>query len=212
LPNNIKGIVFDIDSTLYTNEEYTEHQHKTQINRLAQELNQQAETVEERIRAFRESYKASNNGKSISLGNVFIHFGVPITKSVKWRKQYVEPERFLSRDGKLVETIKQLYNNFSLICVTNNPTDIGRRTLDCLGISEFFPHVVGLDILYLSKPDVRIWTHAAELLRLQYHRIVSIGDRYAVDVEYPLKMGMGGVVVDSVKDVYRLPEVLPGLR
>ena len=38
--------------------------------------------------------------------------------------------------------------------------------------------------------------------------IVSIGDRMAVDIELPVHHGMGGILVEGVNDVYRLPHVL----
>jgi phosphoglycolate phosphatase/putative hydrolase of the HAD superfamily len=37
---------------------------------------------------------------------------------------------------------------------------------------------------------------------------VSIGDRYDIDLDIPLQMGMGGILVDGVEDVYCLPELL----
>jgi phosphoglycolate phosphatase/putative hydrolase of the HAD superfamily len=36
---------------------------------------------------------------------------------------------------------------------------------------------------------------------------VSVGDRYDIDIALPLELGMGGILVDGVEDVYTLPEV-----
>jgi phosphoglycolate phosphatase/putative hydrolase of the HAD superfamily len=35
-----------------------------------------------------------------------------------------------------------------------------------------------------------------------------VGDRYDIDIDLPLKLGMGGILVDGVKDVYKLPGIL----
>ena len=37
---------------------------------------------------------------------------------------------------------------------------------------------------------------------------LSVGDRYDIDIALPLELGMGGILVDGVEDVYRLPEIL----
>ena len=37
---------------------------------------------------------------------------------------------------------------------------------------------------------------------------VSIGDRYDIDLDIPLKLGMGAILVDGVEDVCELPGVL----
>jgi len=37
---------------------------------------------------------------------------------------------------------------------------------------------------------------------------VSIGDRYDIDLDLPMQMGMGGILVNGVEDVYCLPELL----
>jgi phosphoglycolate phosphatase/putative hydrolase of the HAD superfamily len=39
-----------------------------------------------------------------------------------------------------------------------------------------------------------------------------VGDRYDIDIALPLQLGMGGVLVDGVSDVYGLPPVLTGKK
>jgi phosphoglycolate phosphatase/putative hydrolase of the HAD superfamily len=46
-----------------------------------------------------------------------------------------------------------------------------------------------------------------ELLGADIAGCISIGDRYDIDLALPLKLGMGGILVDGVSDVYRLPAV-----
>ena len=45
---------------------------------------------------------------------------------------------------------------------------------------------------------------ALEKLGLEAKDCVAVGDRFNIDVELPLKMGMGGVLVEGVEDVYNL--------
>ena len=40
---------------------------------------------------------------------------------------------------QLIETLKILQSKYQLICVTNNPVLPARKTLEAIGISDFFP-------------------------------------------------------------------------
>jgi phosphoglycolate phosphatase/putative hydrolase of the HAD superfamily len=75
-------------------------------------------------------------------------------------------------------------------------------------VEEFFPAVVGLDTCGVSKPHEAPFIKTAELLGLPLNACVSIGDRYDIDLALPLELGMGGILVDGVEDVYGLPELL----
>ena len=39
-------------------------------------------------------------------------------------------------------------------------------------------------------------------------KCISVGDRYDMDISLPLELGMSGILVSSVNDVYTLPELL----
>lgn len=208
LPLDICGLAFDIDKTLYDNERYARDQIERLIERLARE---RAESVTETRRAilrWQEEYAAANDGARQSLGNTFAALGVPIEKSVAWREELIHPEHFLSSDEYLASAISDLAANYRIVAVTNNPVSVGRATLEALGVSHLFPHVVGLDTTLRSKPDQAAFRHAVEVLACEPSRAVSVGDRYEVDIVPALSLGMGGVLVDGVRDVYSLPRAL----
>lgn len=208
LPLDIRGLAFDIDKTLYDNERYARDQIERLIERLAHE---RAESVAETRRAilrWQEEYAAANNGARQSLGNTFAALGIPIETSVAWREELIHPEHFLSVDEHLVMAISDLSASYRIVAVTNNPVRVGRATLDALGVSALFPHVVGLDSTLRSKPDPSAFRHAAEVLECDPAQVVAVGDRYEVDIVPALSLGMGGILVDGVRDVYSLPRAL----
>jgi phosphoglycolate phosphatase/putative hydrolase of the HAD superfamily len=75
-------------------------------------------------------------------------------------------------------------------------------------VEDLFPVLVGLDTCMVSKPHEIPFRKAAEESGVDTGGCVSIGDRYEIDLALPLEMGMGGVLVDGVEDVYRLPRIL----
>ena len=50
---------------------------------------------------------------------------------------------------------------------------------------------------------------AAEAAGAEPERCLSVGDRYDIDIALPLELGMGGILVDGVEDVYGIPDLLP---
>jgi phosphoglycolate phosphatase/putative hydrolase of the HAD superfamily len=75
-----------------------------------------------------------------------------------------------------------------------------------LGVDGLFPVIVGLDTCFVSKPNDAPFRKAVELLGVAAGECVAVGDRFDIDIAVPLKLGMGGVLVDGVRDVYDLPE------
>jgi len=208
LPASPRAILFDLDSTLYTHPEYAAFQIDVLIREFARIrgvdetlVRAQIETVRDRI--------GGETGKVTSLGNAMAELGVDIPTSVAWRERLNKPADWLYRDEKLAEALSILASRFALAVVTNNPGSVGRNTLRALGVEENFRAVVGLDDTMVSKPAREPFELAARLLGVPVADCVSVGDRYDVDLAVPLELGMGAILVDGVKDVYRLPELFP---
>ncbi|MFW6289020.1 MAG: HAD family hydrolase [Spirochaetota bacterium] len=212
LPSRIEGLAFDIDKTLYNNDYYAKNQIDLLIERFAQERSETIADARRAILRWQEDYAAANDGARQSLGNTFAALGVPIETSVAWREELIRPEHFLQPDEYLGRALEELAREYRIVAVTNNPVRVGRATLEALGVGRYFPHVVGLDSTLRSKPDPATFRHAAEVLRCQPEAAVSIGDRYEVDIVPALSVGMGGILVDGVHDVYSLPRALASER
>ena len=208
IPNNITTIIFDIDSTLYTNQDYAYEQVDCQVREFARINNISAEEARQIVSDFRKKYAAENDGKKISLGNLLTNFGISIEQSVQWRNDLMRPEDFLQRDEKLINELKELSQKYKLICVTNNPVKPARKTLEVIGISDFFEHIVGLDSCYKSKPAIEPFEKALELTKTAAENALAIGDRFDLDIQLPLQMGMGGIEVSGVEDLYGLNKIL----
>ena len=208
IPQTIQTLIFDIDSTLYTNSAYAYEQVDCQVREFAKLKNMTSDEARKLVFDFRKNFAKENNGKKISLGNLLTNFGIPIEQSVQWRNDLMRPENFLVRDEKLICELQILSKKYKLICVTNNPVKPARKTLEVIGISDFFEHIVGLDTCYKSKPAREPFEKALELTKTTAENAVAIGDRYDLDIELPLRMGMGGIEVSGVEDVYGLNKIL----
>ena len=151
LPQNPTTLIFDIDGTLYTSSEFVQEQIDVQIRHWADLKGMTHEDARKKIADFRKKNASENNGKKISLGNVFKNFGIDIDTSIEWRIKLLEPEKFLAPNPKLRESLERAAKKFNLICVTNNPVEAARKTLEVIGIDKILPNIVGLDSCKKSK-------------------------------------------------------------
>ena len=212
IPTDLKAFIFDIDSTLYTNPAYAFEQVDCQVRQFAKERGITADEARKMVADYRKQFAAEHNGSKVSLGNTLLAFGVPISQSVQWRRELLEPSDFLGRDNKLIETLAMLQEKYQLICVTNNPVLPARKTLDAIGVSDFFPQIVGLDTCLKSKPAIDPFQTAVEWLskssteEIKAENCLAVGDRYDMDIALPLEMGMGGILISGVEEVYQIPK------
>ncbi|MDR1411400.1 MAG: HAD hydrolase-like protein [Spirochaetaceae bacterium] len=210
VPEKVSALIFDMDNTLYTHDEYIRFQIESPIRRLAERRGVSFDEMRDAVSACRKKHAEENRGAQLSLGNIFKSFGVGMEETIRWREELYRPELFLGRDGELREALLRLSACFSLGLYTNNPVQVAGKTLACLGVEDCFPVIVGLDTCLVSKPSGISLRKTAELLGADARNCVSIGDRYDIDLALPLELGMGGILVDGVSDVYRLPSVFEG--
>jgi phosphoglycolate phosphatase/putative hydrolase of the HAD superfamily len=202
------ALLFDMDGTLYTHNEYMQSQIDLPIMRLAQQKGKTFLQMKGEIDDYRKCWAARHNGQEISLGNTFLSFGISIEENIRWREELCRPEDYLAEDIQLRAALELLGLSFSLAVVTNNPVSVALRTLKLLNIHDFIQNIVGLDTCGISKPHKDIFIKAAEFCGVSPKQCVSIGDRYDIDIALPLELGMGGILVDGVEDVYKIPELL----
>ena len=208
LPNEIRALVFDMDLTLYSNQEYGQYQIDSLVERLAKLKSLSFKEMNSEIENVRQEWALAHGGKKQSLSNILTGFGISMEENVRWRNEIYEPEKFLSEDPRLKQTLKELSSFYILGVVTNNPVLIAGKTLSALGVGECFSVIAGLDTCMIAKPHEMPFRKFSELSHCPPGTCVSIGDRFDVDLDIPLKMGMGGILVDGVEDVYELAGVL----
>ncbi|MCI6442281.1 HAD family hydrolase [Treponema sp.] len=208
LPQNPTTLIFDIDGTLYTSAEFVQEQIDVQVRHWADINGMSHEDARKKIADFRKKYAAENDGKKISLGNVFLNFGVDIDTSIRWRIELLKPENFLKPNEELKTALEKAAEKFTLIAVTNNPVEAARKTLAVLGLDKIIPEIIGLDTCRKSKPAKEILDIALERTGAKAEECISIGDRYDIDLSLPVKMGMGGVLVNGADEVIEFLETL----
>jgi phosphoglycolate phosphatase/putative hydrolase of the HAD superfamily len=205
LPGTIAALVFDMDGTLYTHKAYFRYQETSQIARLARHMGIPEREAGARVDEAREARGAAGLPKT-SLARHFLALGVDIATIIAWREEEIRPAEWLKADPRLDQALGLLATRYRLVLLTNNPKKVGAASLAALGIASRFEAVVGIDDTFESKPAPEPFLAACAALGLPPSSCVSIGDRADVDIEPALALGMGGILVEGVDEVYDLPE------
>lgn len=207
LPSSPKAFIFDIDCTLYTNEFWGNEQVDCQIRHFADLRGITHDESRRMINDFRTQWE-KDHGHKISLGNTLTHFGISIEESVRWREQLHHPENYLQKDPELQKALNLIKNSgIKMCCVTNNPVLIAKRTLEAVGVENIITNIIGLDTCGKSKPAFEPFQMALDTMEVKAAETVAVGDRFDIDLDYPLQMGMGGILVSGVEDVHSLPKL-----
>lgn len=204
IPDRISTIIFDIDGTLYTSDEFVFEQVDVQLRHYAHLNNISEDEARMKMKKYRDEWSKKNGGKQISLGNAFTAFGVSIEESIRWRNQLMEPEKYLNRNEDLRKVLLDWQKKYKFICVTNNPVGAAKKILTAIGVEDILTDIVGLDTCRKSKPSTDVLEEALRRTGSNACECVSIGDRYDIDIALPLEFGMGGVLVSGVEDVCKL--------
>lgn len=208
VPAHAELLVFDIDNTLYRHPGYQEHQVRLLVDRFAEQRSIAVEEARMMIEDAKRREADRLGLATTSMGNAMVALGIPLSTNATWRSELFHPEEFLVTDEKLVSVVTALAKSYRLAAVTNNSHAIGVRTLETLGIGTAFEAAIGLDTVGESKPSTAPFERALGMTGIAAERAVSIGDRYDVDIVPARSIGMGGILVDSMEDVYRLPHLL----
>jgi phosphoglycolate phosphatase-like HAD superfamily hydrolase len=144
---SIAGIVFDLDNTLYTNPSYAKFQEDVLVGRLGSALGMSAEAAAEMMARLRAERRAAGLPPT-SLGNLSASLGFDIATSVRWREESIEPAAWLDRDPRLGETLSYLADRFALAVVSNNPRSVVEKSLQALGVGDYFKVVAEIQTRY----------------------------------------------------------------
>lgn len=208
LPKTLTTIIFDIDSTLYTNLQYKKEQNECQIRAFCVMNKISYSEGLTLINDYQREYKERHGGATLTLGKSLLHFGLSIDKIIELRKTLLNPSLYLQEDLRLKSVLLNLKKRYKLGIVTNNPLSVANKTLNALGLEGIFNTIIGIDTLKLLKPSIKMFNLALKEVNSLPSTSLSVGDRFTQDLEPFLKLGGGAVGVNGVSGVYLLEKIL----
>jgi putative hydrolase of the HAD superfamily len=207
--NRIRGIVFDLDGTLYVSPDFSaaiQNAATAYISRLRGITSDQAC----QLMANTRSLLAKESGTAPTLSAICTNLGGNVPDLHTFFEGCLIPEAYLTRNERVVTLLERLARHIPLYLFTNNNRALTTRIIDCLGLNGRFLHIYTIDDTWKAKPDEGLLDQILAETGLNPSEALFVGDRYDVDLRLPEQRGCPVYLSQSIEQLLRLEEVLRG--
>lgn len=207
---DIRGIVFDLDGTLYISSPFAACIQDEAAAYMAGVKG--VSTDEARlIMAATRVRLADESGAVQTLSAVCTELGGSVRELHARFEERLRPESYLVRDERVITLLSRLRERFSLYIYTNNNRALATRILDYLGLDGLFSRIFAIDDAWLAKPDETMLEQVIAATGLSPAEVLFVGDRYDVDLRLPEQRGCPVFLSQNLEQLLRLEGLLaPG--
>jgi putative hydrolase of the HAD superfamily len=204
---DIRGIVFDLDGTLYVSDRFAAEIQHTAAAYVAEFKGIDPEEaprlmVVTRQRLFEES------GTVPTISAVCTELGGSVQELHRFFERNLRPEVYLTRDERVIESLARLSERYALYIYTNNNRVLTARIMSYLGLDLVFKGVFTIDESWRGKPDLEMLEKLLAAIGLSPHETLFVGDRYDVDLRLPEQLGCPVYLSQTLEQLLRLEELL----
>jgi putative hydrolase of the HAD superfamily len=207
--NQIRGIIFDLDGTLYVSPVFAatiQNAAATYIARLRAITTDHAS----QLMAGTRKLLVKVTGTEPTLSAICTSLGGNVPDLHTFFKESLLPETYLNRDDRVVALLEHLAQHIPLYLFTNNNRDLTTRIIDCLGLNGRFQHIYTIDDTWKAKPDEGLLDQILAETGLKPSQTLFVGDRYDVDLRLPEQRGCPVYLSQSIEQLLRLEKALRG--
>ncbi len=203
----IRAIIFDLDGTLYVNRELGQEVHLSACRTIARHHGISDEEAGKLLRQTKE-HLSRESGFPISLTRSCQELGIDIRELHRRFCQEISPEKFLTRDERVVALLKRLGSKHELYLYTNNNGCLTSRIMGLLGIDGMFRRIFSIEDFWRPKPDREILESIFTEIRRPPQECLFVGDRYPIDLMLPEQMGARVFLSTSGEELLRVETVI----
>ncbi len=203
----IRGIIFDLDGTLYVSDRYAAEIQETAIGYIAS-LMQISSAEAALIMAAARLRLTAENGTIPTVSAVCAELGGNVPDLHHAFIQKLRPEASLDRDERVIRLLERLAEKFTLAIYTNNNRALATRIMNCLGIDGLIANLFTIDDTWRGKPDEEMVFRVLAALKLSPEEALFVGDRYDVDLRQPEQLGCPVYLSQHLEQLLRLERLL----
>ena len=195
--NSIRGLVFDIDNTVYVaNENYLQEGSRREMEFVAEILNITPEQLTELIKSRKAELKKKKR-REVALTEVVYSLGITPSQWSNLRCSAWQPNKWIGSDSAVCDLFARLSRIYAIVFGTNSPVEKGEKILRLIGLGRALENllVFGPENLSVSKPNPVFFKRIARGINLKPAHCLSIGDREFSDGPPAIKAGFCGAVI-----------------
>jgi putative hydrolase of the HAD superfamily len=206
-PHRIRGIIFDLDGTLYVSPEFAASIQDAACTYIAGLKEITAGQAYSLLATTRRLLKEETD-EVPTLSAVCTRIGGNIRALHTFFEGCLRPEAYLTRDKRVVALLERLARSTPLYLFTNNNRNLATRIIDCLGLAGMFRRIYTIDDTWKAKPDEGILERILADAGLRPSEALFVGDRYDVDLRLPEQLGCPVFLSQGIEQLLRLEEIL----
>jgi putative hydrolase of the HAD superfamily len=203
----IRGIIFDLDGTLYVSPEFADTIQETACSYIAGLKGIATDQACRLLATTRRLLKEETDAVP-TLSAVCTKLGGNVRDLHAIFTADLRPEAYLTRDERVVALLERLEQSIPLYLFTNNNRELTTRIISILGLNGLFRRIYTIDDTWHGKPDEGLLNRILAEGGLMPSEALFVGDRYDVDLRLPEQRGCPVYLSQSVEQLLRLEEIL----
>ena len=206
-PGRIRGIIFDLDGTLYVSAVFATTIQDAAAGYIAR-LKGVGPADARQLMAAARSSLAEETGAVPTLSAVCSALGGTVPDLHLYFEGQLRPEDHLILDERVTALLENLAQRLPLYLFTNNNRSLTTRIIDHLGLNGLFRRIYTIDDHWIAKPDEGLLDLILAEAGLKPAQALFVGDRYDVDLRLAEQRGCPVYLSQSVEQLLRLKEIL----
>jgi putative hydrolase of the HAD superfamily len=207
LPDCIRGIIFDLDGTLYVSPRFAAEIQDAAAAYIAGLKGLDPADARNLIVATRGKM-TEESGCIPTLSAVCTTLGGTAPDLHSFFERRLQPEDHLVQDARVNALLQKLAARMPLYLFTNNNRILTTRIVDHLGLHGLFRGIYTIDDTWRAKPDESMLDRILAEARLKPSQALFVGDRYDVDLRLPEQRGCPVYLSQSIDQLLRLEDIL----
>lgn len=203
----IRNIVFDLDGTLYRNDELQREITSTAENLIASSRGLSLAAARKLLQQSSRRL-AENQDEEPTLSLTCLELGISIDDLHDAFRQNVRPERYLVHDPVLQALLEALSASYDLYIYSNNNLFLTRKILKILGVEDCFFGLYTIEFSGVPKPDEETLQKVLEEIGGPPESFLFVGDRVHVDLQLPARRGIRTMVARETADLLQIFQML----
>ena len=207
----IKAVIFDVDDTLVNSnkaefnaickfkDSYNEF-NQSEYDEFAKLWKKITRDVYEKYLQHQISFEQLRIERMKTLFNDY-HVNISDKEAIEIYNIY---QNEYEKNWKLFDDAKEILENFKnkykLAIITNGDSNQQRKKIKYTGLNDYFSDIFISSEVGYSKPEKEIFEIACKKINLNPENCIMIGDKYNVDVEGSLNVGMHGIWVNRNRE------------
>lgn len=203
----IRGIVFDLDGTLYVCDRFAAEIQNAAVAYFAG-LRGIGHAEAKQLMASTRQRLTAESGMVQTISAVCTELGGNVQELHRLFAATLRPEAYLVRDERVIRLLEKLAARCSLFIYTNNNRVLTARILNYLGLDGMMNGIFTIDDTWRGKPNEEVVEKVLEKIGLAPREVLFVGDRYDVDLRVPDQLGCPVYLSRTVEQLLRLEELL----